>query len=110
MGLVSLGKITVASAGTPVQFSSTVLNCNAVYISTITGQSGQQMYIGVKSFVKATLVGVLKILQKPIASTPVYLDNWVVQSNVAAGPIDLSTLYVDADTTNDAVLVSYLVL
>ena len=109
MSLLSLGKVTVAAAGTPVRFSSVVINCNAVYISTIAGQVGQQMYVGLSGLVKATLVNVLRVLQKPVA-TPATLDSFMFQSNVSAGPIDLSTLFVDADTSADAILVSYLQL
>ncbi len=108
MSLFSLGKITVSSAGTPVQVSSTALNVTAVYFSTISGQSGQQLYIGSKSLVKSTLVGCYKILQKPIAATPVYLDNWVLQNFAGACVVDLSTVYIDADTSADSLLVAYL--
>ena len=109
MPLISLGKVTVVTAGTPVRFSSSTINCNVVYVSTITGQAGQQMYVGVSGIVKATLANVLRVLQKPVA-TPVTLDSFTFQSNVSAGPIDLSTLFVDADTNGDAILVSYMQL
>lgn len=106
--LVSLGKIVVTTAGTPVQVVSGTTNCNTVYFSALSGQAGQQMYIGLKGLVKATLVGVLHILQKPLA-TPATLDQWAPGSGVSVGPIDLSTIYVDADTSGDGILVSYLV-
>ncbi len=111
MPLVALGKIVVTTAGTPVPISSVTggNNCTAIYFSTLTGQSGQQMYIGLKGLVKSTLVNVYKILQKPIASTPVYLDNWTLQNFAGACVCDANTIYIDADTSNDALLVTLLV-
>jgi hypothetical protein len=105
--LVSLGKITVTTAGTPVRVAATVTNANTVFFSTLSTQVGQQIYIGLSGLVKATFVNVLKILQKPLA-TPATLDSWVVQSNVSMAAVDLSTIFVDADTSGDSVLVSYL--
>jgi len=111
MALVSLGKITVAAAGTPVQFTPTKnTNANCVYIQyPFTGNSGPQVYIGALGLVKATLVGVWRVLVKQAAATAAF-DQFNPQSNVSAAPFDLSTFYVDADLTNDFILVSYLVL
>lgn len=111
MPLVALGKIVVAAAGTPVPLSSVTggNNCTAIYFSTIQGQSGQQMYVGTKTMVKATLVGVYKILQKPIAATPVYLDNWILQNFAGACVADANAIYLDADTSGDGLLVTLLV-
>jgi hypothetical protein len=106
--LVSLGKIVVASAGTPVQVSATSLNVNTAFFQVVSGQSGAQMYIGLLGLTKASLVKVLRVLQKPLA-TPGINDSWTVQGTVTMAPIDLSAIYIDADTTNDALLVSYLI-
>lgn len=107
--LGSLGKVTVTTAGTPVQIVTTTLNCNSVFFSTIAGQSGQQMYIGLKNMVKSTLVGVLHILEKSI-TTPAFLDHWAIVCGVGQSPIDLSTIWIDADTSADSLLISYLSL
>ena len=104
----TLGKIVVVAAGTPVRCSATSLNVNTAIFSTISGQSGQQMYIGVSTLVKATLVGVLKILQKPLA-TPTTLDSWTAQHSTSQAAIDLSAIWLDADTSGDGLLVSYVI-
>ena len=106
MAFGSLGKIVVASAGTIKQATTTTLNVNAIMFQTLTGQSGNQMYIGTSALVKSTLVGCLHILQKPVA-TPASLDYWIMQAQAGGDPIDLSTIWFDADTTNDGILVSY---
>ena len=108
--LVSLGKITVTTAGTPVQFTSTVnTNCNAVFIEyPFASQTGPNVYIGKVGLVKATLVGVWRKLALVAAATAVP-DHWDPQSNMMLGPFDLSAFYVDADASGDYILVSYLV-
>jgi hypothetical protein len=104
----TLGKIVVVTAGTPVRCIATSLNVNTVYFSAVSGQVGQQMYIGLVNMVKATLVGVLKIVQKPLA-TPTTLDSWPVQHSVAPAGIDLSAVWIDADSNGDGLLVSYVI-
>lgn len=110
MALVSIGKVTVTTAGTPVKLSAGTpsVNANAVYIQyPFTGNTGPQMYIGVAGLVKATLVGVLRILVRQAAATTPF-DKWDPQSSVNMGPFDLSALFVDADASGDFILVSYL--
>jgi len=108
MALISLGKIVVTNAGTPVPFTATKnTNCNAVYVQyPFSGNKGAQVYIGSSALVKATLVGCYRILTLVAAATTPF-DKWDFQSNVFVGPFDLSTLYVDADSSSDFILVSY---
>jgi hypothetical protein len=107
MALTSLGKIAITS-GTPKQVSATTLNCNGAYFQfPFTGNTGPNAYIGTTGIVIATLANVLYILLKRAAATDP-LDYWIAQSNVSAGPIDLSTIFIDGDHTGDVVLVSYL--
>jgi hypothetical protein len=106
--LVSLGKISVTTAGTPVQFTSTTTNCNAFFIEyPFASQTGPNVYIGKTGLVKATLVGVWRKLALVAAATAVP-DKWDVISPAMFAPFDLSTFYVDADASSDYILVSYL--
>jgi hypothetical protein len=107
MALVSIGKLT-ATPGTPIALSATKnTNANVVYIQyPFTGNTGPQVYIGASGLVKATLVGVFRILvRQALATTP--FDRWDPQSNVNMGPFDLSAIFFDADAA-DFILVSYL--
>lgn len=109
MAFTSLGKIAITS-GTPKQVVTTTLNCNAAHFQfPFVGNTGPQAYIGTSGIVIATLANVLHILLKRAAATDP-IDYWLAQANVAAGPIDLSTIFIDGDHTGDVVLVSYLAL
>jgi hypothetical protein len=110
MALVSLGKVTVVTSGTPVQVSSTTLNVNTAYFQfPFTGNTGPQLYIGTSGIVIATLAKVLHILVKRAAATDP-LDYWQLQPEGAAGGVDLSQVFLDADHSGDFALVSYLAL
>lgn len=109
MALISLGKITVVTAGTPVKFTSSVTNANSIFIQYPFGSNtGPQIYIGAAGLVKATLVGVWRVLVKQAAATSPF-DTWNIVSR-APGPFDLSTWFLDADASGDFALVSYLAL
>jgi hypothetical protein len=110
MALVSLAKVTVTTSGTPVKVSSSSVNANTVFFQMpFTGNTGPYIYIGVAGIVIATLVSVLHILTKRVAATDP-LDYWMLQPNAGTGPIDLSTIFLDADHSGDWCQVSYLVL
>ena len=107
MPLVSLGKITVVSAGTPVQVSPTSINCNTVFFQALAHQKGPQIYVGFKDMDKKTLADVLQILEKTATPLQRLLDRWTITSSISLGPFDLSLFYIDADTSGDGLLVSY---
>ena len=104
---VSLGKVTVTTAGIPVQLAAKTTNCNVAYFQALSTNTGK-IYIGVTAgLVKATLANVLRVLLPPPA-TPLTLDSFSPQG-ITPGPIDLSTIFVDADNSLEGILVSYLV-
>lgn len=107
MSLFSLGLVTVVAAGTPQQITATKTNASAVYFQTVEAQSGNRVYIGSSALVKSTLVGCYRVLVKPLA-TPASLDSWLLQNNIGICVVDLSTIYLDSDTTGDGLLISYL--
>jgi hypothetical protein len=108
MALVPLGKIAVVAAGTPKQIVSVTTNANGIFIQALSTNAGK-IYIGTSALVKATFVGVLRVLEIP-GATPAALDSWNPQSGVSVAPIDLSTIFLDADVSGEGVLVSYLVV
>jgi hypothetical protein len=108
MGFVSVGKVT-ATSGTPVALTpGVVTNCNVIYIQAL-GTNTHYSYIGSSTMVRATLVGVYRIIPAPTAATgaTIALPFWDPQSNVFTGPFDLSKIFLDVDTTGEGVLVSY---
>ncbi len=110
MNLVSLGKVTITTSGTPVPLTSVKnTNANAVFIQfTFTGNTGPNLYIGELGLVIATFAHLFRILVKRAAATDPF-DFWNPQSAVSQAPFDLSAIYLDADHSGDFALVSYLV-
>ena len=102
-----LAAITVLVAGTPQQLSLNSVNCNAIYFQPFSSNTGK-IYVGRSNLNKSTLAGCLRVLLPPPA-TPTFLDSWNPQGRTSMGPMDLSTVYVDADNSGDGVLVSYLI-
>ena len=107
MSLFSLGKIT-ATSGTPVPLSATSILCNALYFQALSNNT-TYAYVGTKSMVRATLVGVFRQIPAPTVATgaTVALPDWALVSSVFTGPFDLSQIFVDVDTTGQGLLVSY---
>jgi hypothetical protein len=105
MAFTSLGKITVTTAGTPVQVITKTTNCNTVSFQALSTNTGK-IYIGLNNIVKASLANVLRVLEPPIAS-PTTLDSWSPQG-ITIGPIDLSQIWLDSDTSGEGMLVSFL--
>jgi hypothetical protein len=107
MSLFSLGKIT-ATAGTPVPLSVTSINVNAIYFQALSNNT-TYAYVGTKTMVRSTLVGVYRQIPAPTAATgaTIALPDWNLISSVFTGPFDLSQIYIDVDTTGQGLLVSY---
>ena len=103
---VSLGKIAVTTAGVPQQVVLVTTNCNVAYFQALSTNTGK-IYIGLSGLVKATLANVLRVLVPP-PTTPLTLDSWNPQG-ITQAPIDLSTIFLDADTSGQGLVISYLV-
>ena len=107
MSLFSLGKITT-TAGTPVQLSATSTSVNAIYFQALSTNT-HYAYVGTKTMVRATLVGVYRQIPAPTAATgaTLPLPDWNLISSVFTAPFDISQIYIDVDTTGEGLLVSY---
>jgi len=103
MALFSLGKVTVASAGTPVRLTTnqstpaTRYGAQSFTVQALAGNAGD-CYIGGAGFDKSTLVGAYYILAKGTS----------VSFSILNAPVgyNMADVYVDAANSNDAVLVS----
>ncbi len=106
----SFGKVTVTSAGTPVQASVNGVNptgsfttCNSILIEAWPTNAGS-VYIGNGSSMnKSTGAGLLAILVKPSST---FAPSYTVTIPYATGAIDVAGFWIDADNSGDAVLVS----
>jgi hypothetical protein len=107
MSVISLGKVTVASAGTPVNITVNFTDLDtrehhrakAIQIQALPGNAGD-VYVGLKGLLtKATLVGVLAVLSPGMT----YRE----QLGETQNGLSVRDFSIDADTNNDAAVVSY---
>lgn len=99
---ISLGRVTVPTPGTPVQVSAAHLKVHAILIEALYSNTGK-VFILQKSGVKGG-PGELAILAVPTANT---IPNFSETVSQAPNAIDLFTYWIDVDTANEGVLVSY---
>ena len=104
MIIVPLGKIACATPGTPVRVTATPTPCYGLIIEPASGNAGNS-YFGVSTLVKATGVGVIKAFLKPTATG---LMDQLQVSGPDGNQMNAADYYIDADTTADGFLVSYL--
>src|SRR4051812_46392317 len=105
MQCVSLGKVPVPTAGTPVALSATQVRCSKILISQIAGMTGKT-YFGVSGLVKATFVGVIKQFAIPVVAAG-FLENIMIEDSDGGDGLNLNDYYVDADVSNEGLLVTY---
>lgn len=99
----SLGKIAVASAGTPGQVTTATTYCNSILMETWPTNTGK-MYIGTSaSMNKSTGDGLVAILPAP---TNGVLFSWSATVPYAPGGVRGDQLWIDADNSGDSLLVS----
>jgi len=106
--LASLGKITVASAGTPVRLTSVLaipgnhVPAQGVVIQALSGNTGK-IFIGLSTMNKTTLAGVLFILAVPTTNI---IPSFSVSQLSTAG-VGVEDLWIDADNTAEGVTAAY---
>lgn len=104
MALKSLGKVTVTTAGTPVRATlnesvpATRYAVQSFTVFALAGNTGTNIYIGNSAMNKTTLAGVYGIAVKGSFTNAVIIE--------APAGINLNEIYLDADTSGDAALVS----
>lgn len=109
MTLASLGKITVPTPGTPVRISANSIICNKIILHPLPANLGVSVSVGSSNVNAATYVGAVVTFIKPGATG--VLDFRFIEFEEGSGdPLDLSTLWVDATTAGDGVIVSYAVV
>jgi hypothetical protein len=100
-----LGKITVASAGTPVPLLTdpTVRAC-AILVVTIPGLTGN-IYLGGANLNQGTLAGVMIQFNAPAAQGPP--DQFLLASKDARNSLRVSDYFLDASVSGEGALVTY---
>lgn len=104
MSLKSFGKVTVTTAGTPVRATlnestpSARVGLQSFTVFALLGNTGANIYVGSSAMNKTTLAGVYAIVPKGTSAGAII--------NLAPTGINLNEIYLDADTSGDAALVS----
>jgi hypothetical protein len=100
-----LGKITVASAGTPVPLSTdaTIRACT-ILVATIPGLTGN-VYFGGAALNQSTLAGVMIKFNAPaVLGQP---DYFILQTQDGRNSLRVSDYFIDASVSGEGALVTY---
>ena len=104
MTATSLGRVNVATPGTPVRLSSDPSSRAAkIFFQAISGLTGKG-YIGTSGLNRTTLQGVLCVLA-PNAGGGIS-DAFLLESSDGADTLNLAEYYVDMDVANEGLLIS----
>ncbi len=106
------GYVTVPTPGTPVnaalnvpQYLTKPVICHGYLFQAKAGNSGK-VYLGLRGFNKTTGAGMFHVL---LAPTDTSLPSFSAALTIAPNGLCLSEVFVDADETDDGVLITYLV-
>src|SRR5258708_35306461 len=101
-----LGRVNVATPGTPVQLSTdNPLRASKIFFQVIPGLTGKG-YIGTSGMVRASLVNVMRVLW-PNASGG-FSDSFFIESQQDADVLNLSRYYIDMDVAGRGLVGRYL--
>ena len=105
MNVTALGRVNVATPGTPVPLSADpTVRAAKILFQVIPGLTGKG-YIGKSGMVRATLANVVRVLW-PNASGGIS-DAFFIESQDDADVLNLSAYYIDMDVAGEGLLVSY---
>jgi hypothetical protein len=105
MNVNNLGRVNVATPGTPVPLTTNpTLTASKLFVQAIPGLTGKT-YLGGPAMTKATLAGVTRVLA-PNSGSGVS-ENFFLESQDGANSIRLAEYAVDADVAGEGLLVTY---
>ncbi|HVP46241.1 MAG TPA: hypothetical protein VMT32_06650 [Bryobacteraceae bacterium] len=100
-----LGKVTVASAGTPVPLSTDpTLRACAILVATIPGLTGN-VYLGGGGLDRNSLAGVMIVFNAPSVSGPA--DSFLLEVRDGHNSLQLSEYFLDASVSGEGALITY---
>ena len=100
-----LGRINIATPGTPVPLSTDpTARASKIFFQVIPGLTGKG-YIGKSGMVRATLANVMRVLWPN--SSGGFSDSFYIQSQQDSDVLNLSEYYVDMDVAGEGLLVTY---
>lgn len=107
--IYGLGRTIVVTPGTlvPIVVPSTINppSVHAFIVEALPGNAGR-VYLGLAGLLRSTLANVIIVLPIPTSN---FIPTFSCSITSAANPLRLDTLFLDADTANDGVLISAIV-
>lgn len=100
----SLGRVNVATPGTPVQLAATPIYCSRLRVSVVAGLTGK-MYVGTAGCNHTTLVGAIKELWPNSAGG--VDDAYEVWSADGTDSLNLADYWIDAAIAGEGLIVAY---
>jgi hypothetical protein len=105
MTVTSLGRLNVATPGTPMALSNDpTARAAKISFQVVPGLTGKG-YIGKKTMVRASLVNVIRVLSAN--PTGGISDSFFLESQQDADVLNLSEYYIDMDVAGEGLLISY---
>ena len=105
MNINNLGRLNVATPGTPVPLTTNrTLTASKLFVQAIPGLTGKT-YLGAPAMTKATLAGVTRVLSPN--STGAFSENFFLESQDGENSIRLAEYAIDADVAGEGLLVTY---
>jgi hypothetical protein len=105
MTVTALGRVNVATPGTPVPLSADpTVRAAKILFQVIPGLTGKG-YIGKSGMVRATLANVIRVLW-PNPSGGIS-DAFFIESQDDADVLNVSSYFIDMDVAGEGLLVSY---
>ncbi len=101
----SLGRVNVATPGTPIPLTTNpTITASKVFVQAVPGLTGKT-YLGGPAMTKATLAGVTRVLSPNPTGGP--SENFFLEAQDGANSICLAEYAVDADVAGEGLLVTY---
>jgi hypothetical protein len=103
----SLGAVTIATAGTPLQLATTPTLCSRIRVSLTVGMTSR-IYFGTSAVNHSSLVGVIYELTPFNGAGVVASDPYIEISTVdGKNGFDLSNYWLDSNTNSGQAVVAY---
>lgn len=113
MALHSLGKITVVTAGTPIQTTTNVNNgvstfrqaAHSFMVEVLAANTGK-VYVGIQTMNRTTLAGVFAVLAAPTTNI---LPTFTATVSFSAASFNMADIWLDVDNSGEGALVSIVI-
>lgn len=99
MTMTNLGRVNVATPGTPIPLATDPsITASKLFVQAVPGLTGK-MYLGARAMSKTTFAGVARVLSPG--------DSFFLESQDGADAIRLKDYAIDADVAGEGLLVTY---